>query len=166
MTEKEFRQRVLPLQRLMYGLALKMGMPPDDAADVVQETQIKLWRHRVDIPDDDGALRMYSLSTLRRECITMMRRRKPAVTLDAVAEFKAPEERASTEYRDTRHRIEVLIGSLPPGQSKVVRLSSFGGLDNAEIAEATGLSEANVRQLLSRGRRRLRELMDNNNLSS
>lgn len=75
MTEKEFRQRVLPLQRLMYGLALKMGMPPDDAADVVQETQIKLWRHRVDIPDDDGALRMYSLSTLRRECITMMRRR-------------------------------------------------------------------------------------------
>lgn len=73
MTEKEFRQRVLPLQRLMYGLALKMGMPPDDAADVVQETQIKLWRHRVDIPDDDGALRMYSLSTLRRECITMMR---------------------------------------------------------------------------------------------
>ena len=65
MTEKEFRQRVLPLQRLMYGLALKMGMPPDDAADVVQETQIKLWRHRVDIPDDDGALRMYSLSTLR-----------------------------------------------------------------------------------------------------
>lgn len=63
MTEKEFRQRVVPLQRLMYGLALKMGMPPDDAADVVQETQIKLWRHRVDIPDDDGALRMYSLST-------------------------------------------------------------------------------------------------------
>ena len=41
MTEKEFRQRVVPLQRLMYGLALKMGMPPDDAADVVQETQIK-----------------------------------------------------------------------------------------------------------------------------
>lgn len=79
MTEKEFRQRVLPLQRLMYGLALKMGMPPDDAADVVQETQIKLWRHRVDIPDDDGALRMYSLSTLRRECITMMRRRKPSM---------------------------------------------------------------------------------------
>lgn len=166
MTEKEFRQRVMPLQRLMYGLALKMGMPPDDAADVVQETEIKLWRHRVDIPDDEGALRMYSLSTLRRECITMMRRRKQAVTLDEVAEFKAPEERASTEYRDTRHRIEVLIDSLPPGQSKVVRLSSFGGLDNAEIAEATGMTEANVRQLLSRGRRKLRELMDNNNLSS
>ncbi len=48
----------------MYGLALKMGMPPDDAADVVQETQIKLWRHRVDIPDDEGALRMYSLLLL------------------------------------------------------------------------------------------------------
>ena len=40
MTEQEFRQRVLPLQRLMYGVALKMGMPPDDAADAVQETHV------------------------------------------------------------------------------------------------------------------------------
>lgn len=162
MTETEFRQRVLPLQRLMYGMALKMGMPPDDAADVVQETQIKLWRHRTEIPDDHGALRLYSVSTLRRECISMMRRRKLAVTLDEVTEFKAPDSPASTEYRDTRRRIEFLIDSLPPGQSKVVRLSSFGGLDNSEIAEATGLSEANVRQLLSRGRRKLRELINKN----
>lgn len=166
MTEKEFRQRVMPLQRLMYGLALRMGMPPDDAADVVQETQIKLWRHRAEIPDADGAMRLYSITALRRECISMMRRRKLAVTLDEATEFKAPDSSASTEYRDTLHRIEFLIDSLPPGQCKVVRLSSFGGLDNSEIAEATGLSEANVRQLLSRGCRRLRELMIDNNLSS
>lgn len=162
MTEKEFRQRVLPLQRLMYGMALRMGMPPDDAADAVQETQIKLWRHRAEIPDDDGAMRFYSITTLRRECISMMRRQKLAVAIDEAAEIKAPDSPASTEYRDTRHRIEILIDSLPPGQSRVIRLSSFGGLDNAEIAEATGQTEANVRQLLSRGRRKLRELMNKN----
>lgn len=160
MTEKEFRQRVLPLQRLMYGIALRMGMPPDDAADAVQETQVNLWRHRDGIPEDQGDLRLYSIAALRRECISMLRKRKPSVTLDEVTECQAPEEAASAEYRDTRQRMEVLIDSLPPGQCRVVRLSSFGGLDNAEIAEVTGQTETNVRQLLSRGRRRLRELLN------
>lgn len=162
MTEQEFRQRVLPLQRLMYGAALKMGMPPDDAADAVQETQVKLWRRRDGIPDDSGELRLYSMAALRNECISMLRRKKPSVALEEAAELRAPEETSSTEYRDTRRRIEILIDSLPPGQGKVIRLSSFGGLDNSEIAEATGQTENNVRQLLSRGRRRLRELLDIN----
>lgn len=92
----------------------------------------------------------------------MLRRKKPSVALEEAAELRAPEETSSTEYRDTRRRIEILIDSLPPGQGRVIRLSSFGGLDNSEIAEATGQTENNVRQLLSRGRRRLRELLDIN----
>lgn len=162
MTEKEFRQRIVPLQRLMYSVALRMGMPPDDAADVVQETQVKLWRYRDGIPENDGELRLYSMTALRRECISMLRSRKSSVGIDEVAETPAPEERSSAEYRDTRQRIEILIDSLPPGQGKIIRLSSFGGLDNSEIAEATGQTESNVRQLLSRGRRRLRELLNKN----
>lgn len=160
MTEKEFRQRVLPLQRLMYGIALRMGMPPDDAAEAVQETQIRLWRYRESIPDGGAELRSYSMTAMRRECIEMLRRRKYSVDIDELSECQAPEESSSTEYRDTRQRIETLIDSLPPGQCKVVRLSSFGGLDNAQIAEVTGQTESNVRQLLSRGRRRLRELLN------
>lgn len=160
MTEQEFRQRVLPLQRLMYGVALKMGMPPDDAADVVQETQVRLWRRRDGIPEDSTELRLYCMAALRNECISAFRRQKPAVALDEAVDLRAPEDDGSTEFRDTRRRIEVLIDSLPKGQSRVIRLSSFGGLDNSEIAEATGQTENNVRQLLSRGRRRLRELLD------
>ncbi len=72
----------------------------------------------------------------------------------------APEEDGSAEYRDQRQRIKNLIDSLPPGQRDVLRLSAFGGLDNSEIAEVTGMSESNVRQLLSRGRKRLRELFN------
>ncbi|MDE6027304.1 MAG: RNA polymerase subunit sigma-70, partial [Muribaculaceae bacterium] len=52
MEEKEFRQKVMPLQRMMYALALKLGLPPDDAADAVQETQLRLWRGREGLPED------------------------------------------------------------------------------------------------------------------
>lgn len=159
MTEQEFRQRVLPLQRLMYGVALKMGLPPDDAADAVQETQVRLWRRRDRIPDNDAELKLYCMAALRNECISALRRRKPSVALEEAEQLKTPEEESSAEYRDTRRRIETLIDSLPGSQGKVIRMSSFGGLDNAEIARATGNTENNVRQLLSRGRRRLRELL-------
>jgi len=124
MTEQEFRQRVLPLQHLMYGVALKTGLPPDDAADAVQETQVRLWRRRDRIPDDDTELKLYCMAALRK--------------LEEAEQLKTPEEESSAEYRDTRRRIETLIDSLPGSQGKVIRMSSFGGLDNAEIARATG----------------------------
>lgn len=161
MTEQEFRQKVLPLQRQMYGIALRMGIPPDDAADAVQETQIKLWRRRDGIPESDSELRLYCLAAFRNECISMLRRSRPIVGLDEAAELRG-DETETTEYRDMKHRIETLIDRLPAGQSRVIRLSGFGGLDNTEIAEATGQTENNVRQLLSRGRRRLREMIANN----
>lgn len=159
MTEQEFRERVMPLQRMMYGIALKMGIPPDDAADAVQETQVRLWRHRSGIPEPPQECRLYCLAALRNECLTAIRRTRPVEPLEEAGQQIAdmPDE---TEYRDTRRRIEILIDRLPGGQRDVIRMSGFGGLENNEIAEATGLSENNIRQLLSRGRRRLREMMD------
>lgn len=167
MTEQEFRHRVLPLQRAMYGIALRMGIPPDDAADAVQETLLRLWRRREGIPPDPGQSRMYCLAAFRNECVSQLRRSHPSVPLEEAAEIRG-EETEETEYRDTRRHIEILIDSLPRGQRRAVRLSSFGGLDNTEIAVATGQTENNVRQLLSRGRRRLRDLIEKNlkNLSS
>lgn len=164
MNEREFRRRIVPLQRLMYGTALRIGLCPEDAADTVQETLIKLWRFREGIPEDDAGTRLYCMEALRRESITTLRKQKPKVPLDQVSGIRTPEDRSSAEYRDTRRWIETLIDSLPPDQAKVVRLGSFGGLDNAEIAEVTGLSPANVRQLLSRGRRRLKEMINRKNI--
>lgn len=82
MTEQEFRQLVIPLQKLMFGIALKMGLAPNDAADAVQETQIKLWRHRDGIPEDPGDLRLYSMAAVRRQCISMLRSRKISVSIE------------------------------------------------------------------------------------
>lgn len=156
MTEKEFRQRVMSLHRLMYGMALRMGMPPDDAADAVQDTQLKLWRLRHGIPEDPDELRLYCLKAFRNSCISWFRRQHPEESADSLSDTPSPSA-SDAEYRDTRAAIERLIDSLPEGQRTAIRLSSFGGLDNNEIAATTGLSEANVRQLLSRGRRKLRE---------
>lgn len=160
MTEREFQERVVPLQSLMYALSLKLKIPPDDSADIIQETLIKLWRYRDSIPADATGLKAYCLKTFRNECISAVRKSKPTAWLDEAPEIGCADGE-SAEYHDTRERIENIVDSLPQGQREVLRLSGFGGFDNKEIARATGMTENNVRQLLSRGRRRLRELFAN-----
>lgn len=159
----------MPLRRLMYGVALRMGIPPDDAADAVQEALVKLWRHRDGIPREPAELRLYCLASLRNECLTQLRRRRETPSpLEEAAALKAPPDSDSAlmaEYSDTRRHIESLLDTLPPGQREAIRLSGFGGLDNTEIARATGQTENNVRQLLSRGRRRLRQLLELNRIT-
>ena len=161
MEEKEFRQKVMPLQRRMYAVALKLGMPPDDAADAVQETQLKLWRGREGIPEKPGALTAYCMVSLRNECISILRKRRDQSPLDQAGQIIGETGPEAVEMRDTRRHIEQLIDLLPEGQQRVIRLSSFGEFDVPEIVEATGYSAGNVRQLLSRGRKRLRELFIN-----
>lgn len=51
-----------------------------------------------------------------------------------------------------------LLKRLPENQRTVVVMSAVTGLSNSEISQATGLSAENVRVLLSRGRKKLREL--------
>lgn len=159
MTEKEFKSKVvLPMKSVMYGIALRMGISPDEAADVVQDTLIRLWRANDRIPLDEAGARAYCMAAFRNCCITAIGRRRDNVPLDAVAEI-ASGDADSAEYSDTRRKIEILIKGLPPGQRDVIRMSGFADMDCDEIARATGLTEGNVRQLLSRGRKRLRELM-------
>ena len=161
MEETEFREKVMPLQRMMYAMALKMGLPPDDAADAVQETQLKLWRGREGIPEDPAATKAYCMVSFRNECLSILRRRLDTTDIENAAGLRSSSVTEMLEANDTKVRIEQLIDSLPEGQQRVIRLSSFGEYDVMEISEVTGYSPGNVRQLLSRGRKRLRELFGN-----
>ena len=158
MEEKEFRQKVMPLQRMMYALALKLGLPPDDAADAVQETQLRLWRGREGLPEDPPAMKAYCMIAIKNECLSVIRRRRETTPIEDALGVKAETDAGEIEAKDTRRRMEQLIDSLPDGQRRVIRLSSFGEFDVMEISDATGFTPGNVRQLLSRGRKRLREL--------
>lgn len=160
MTEQEFRQQVLTLKGAMYGAGVRAGLSPDEAADAVQETLIGLWRSRQKIPPEPQTRQRYCFIAFRNMLVDTVKRRRHDADITESTGVKAPPE-YDTEYASTRRRLEQLIAMLPPAQAEVIRLSSFGDLDNRQIAEATGETEVNVRQLLSRARRRLRDLFDN-----
>ena len=66
--------------------------------------------------------------------------------------------RASVVVLDELNRVNEAIDALPPLSRRVLRMNAYDGCSGQEIAEATGLSEANVRVILSRTRKRLRTL--------
>jgi RNA polymerase sigma-70 factor (ECF subfamily) len=58
-------------------------------------------------------------------------------------------------------RIRDWVDMLPPRQRDVVLLRDVEGLDSDEVCSVLGLSDANLRVLLHRGRSRLRQLIEN-----
>jgi RNA polymerase sigma-70 factor (ECF subfamily) len=56
--------------------------------------------------------------------------------------------------------LERALASLGPRQREIIALRFGGGLSGPEIATATGLSLANVQQILSRSLRRMRSLIE------
>lgn len=133
----------------------------DEADDVVQDTLLRLWtlRDRLDCYDNIDAVAMV---TARRLAIDALRRTgcRPSERLDEDCQ-QASDEMMPDEVADAglgEALASQLLSKLPDRQAMIVKMRHADGLEPAEIAVLTGISEGNVRTLLSRGRQRLRQL--------
>ena len=62
------------------------------------------------------------------------------------------------DNRESLQLVTLLMNKLPEQQRQVLQLRAFNECSFEEIESITGLTSVNVRTLLSRGRRRLKEL--------
>lgn len=161
MNESQFKSRVLPLHKTLFAYALVILGDEGDAADCLQDAMTKLWENRFRLEQIDN-LQAYAAVTVKHIALSMTERgrRRPVAFGDDPPDFPdpAPSPAVVTERRDDLHTVSALISELPENQRRVVLMSAVSGLSNAEIASSTGLSDDNVRVLLSRGRKRLRQL--------
>ena len=148
MTTEQFKQQILPFHAMMYGVAKAILESEDDACDAVQDSMMSLWQKRDSLPSVAN-LRAYCAASVRNQCMTMVRER--AVHRQESLEVAPAVVDDSTEKRvddaDAIARLSNVIDRLPAR-----------GLSNDEIAQATGLDNQNVRALLSRGRRKIKEM--------
>lgn len=157
MTNAEFIAFMTDLHDDMHRLATAVTGSPEDASDAVQETMLKLWRVRQKIPPDRPGAEAYCFKSIRMNCYTLLSRRKPE---ENIPDIPLPAEDAADSraiFSDSQRILMQLIDRLPDNQKTVIRLSSLEGADIARTAKMTDLTETNVRQLLSRARKTLRE---------
>ena len=162
MDSSAFKRLLLPHYRQMYVTAMTILRNSDDASDAVQEAFTRLWEKRDDLPNIDNP-EAYCVTTIRRICIDRLRRTTFPIndlTEDTLLISDDSDEQA--DNRESIQLITLLMSKLPEQQRQVLQLRAFNDCSFEEIESITGLTGVNVRTLLSRARRRMRELFNSN----
>lgn len=123
---------------------------------------MKLWQIRDSLPPDKELL-PFLLTVVRNLCLDRLRSRQIKddtiedvdISLDYIQPLDIDDK---VEEKDRLRHLLGLINQLPPDQQKVLRLRAIDDLSTDEIAKQLNITPENVRQLLSRARKRLRDM--------
>jgi RNA polymerase sigma-70 factor (ECF subfamily) len=129
----------------------------EDAEDLVQETLVALHTRR-DTYDPNYPLTAWMYAIARYRLIDFLRRAKHRVTapIDGIDPGDVdPEYEAS----DARRDVAALLNKLPEKQRTAIRMVKLEEKSVKETAEATGLSESDIKISVHRGLKTLMRLM-------
>lgn len=144
----------MPLYQDMYRMAVAILGDKDDACDAVQQSMLSLWE-KLRPGSMPLNIRAYCLTTLRNRCLDMLKKRLHTAQIETVAECEFVEEPLTG---DDAAKMAMIISRLPQAEQTVIRLSAFGECSTREIALEMGISDNYVRQLLYRGRKKIKAL--------
>lgn len=154
-----FKQLLLPLYPRLQRVALRMLGNVEDAEDMVQEVYMKLWGKREELPDVQN-MEADCVALTKNMCIDRLRLAEvDRVDVDDVPlSLAAADDVASQlERQDAVEQVKLIIETLPEKQQQVITLRDIRDCTFEEIEEQTGLTAVNVRALLSRARKTIRE---------
>ena len=157
---QSFSQRILPIQSRLFRLA-RMYLPvAQDAEDMVQETLMKLWNRRHDL-DRYESLEAVAVQTVRNGCLDRIkshgyRKQGPDESaLENTAAGLTPYQQ--TESTDNGDLLKRLIASLPELYRLILHLRDVEEYSFEEIEAVTHLEINNIRVILSRARKKVRD---------
>ena len=127
-----FKRKFLPFHAKLFRIAYILVESKEDAEDILQDVYFKLWTRREELED---------IKTPEAFCVTLVK--------NACLDFM----RSADEVR----LVQKLINRLPENQRQVLRLRSMDDCTMEEIEQITGLTAVNIRVLLTRARKTLRE---------
>ena len=131
-----------------------------DAEDMVQETYLKLWKKREALPPDIESMEAYSIAIIRNLCLDALKAPQMEEEHHPIEELNMPQTGSlvhEVEMKDEASIVCQIIGALPEQQRQIVEMRDVDDCSYEEIVQATGLSAVNIRVLLSRARKKIRE---------
>jgi RNA polymerase sigma-70 factor, ECF subfamily len=148
-----------------YTLAVRLTGNEEDARDVVQEAYLRAWKGLKRFRGDSQfSTWMYRITANASYTHVEKRKRLRTSTLDDVDEpiderLEAKPE-AMAESSAGLAELAEALDALPPKLRQIVILKDVYGLPHDAIAEELHISVAAAKVRLHRGRKRLRELLD------
>ena len=147
MTVKEYNRSVDEYSDSVYRF-IRGNLKDDDRSnDIVQDSYEKLWRHVAEI--EFTVVKSWLFSTAYHTMIDIIRREKRMTGMEPVHEREMIHE---SHYSDLNEILHQALERLPEQQKTAVMLRDYEGYSYKEIGDITGLSEAQVKINIYRGR--------------
>ncbi|MDA1188753.1 MAG: RNA polymerase sigma factor [Chloroflexi bacterium] len=161
-----FKQIIEEFSDMVYNVAYRIMGNPHDAEEVAQdaflsaykaydkfrgESQVKTWLYRI----TTNAALMRIRKTKRAKEMT-----QPGGLEDIDISSKGPLPHDLAANSELGEKLKGAIAELPPDFRTAVVLRDVEGLDNQEAADALGVSVANFKSRLHRGRLILRKQLE------
>ena len=159
MQASDFKQLFLPCHRKLFSVAYRLMSNAQAAEDMVQETFLKLWMQRDKMEKVDNP-EAYSITVLRRIFYDKMRAgHLQEVDKDVGSLQVSSSQNISKQLEETDEyqRVRLLINHLPEPQARIMLMRDIEDRSFDEISTETGLTEVNIRSILSRARKKIRE---------
>ena len=161
-------------ERRAYVMALHLTRSPHDAADLVQDTYLKAWRHFGTYMPSSPFLN-WLLRIMTRTYLDNRRRSNPVRSAESINamvspsdgeihEIHLPDPSEPADAGLIRSEFVVAVrqamAELPEAYRQAIALCDLEGLSYAEIAVRQGTTIGTVRSRIHRGRRQLRDVLE------
>jgi RNA polymerase sigma-70 factor (ECF subfamily) len=170
-------QLILKYQNRIYNIVLKICRDPDDAAELTQETFVKIienlnrfegrssfytWAFRIAVNltlnycQRNARLALRSLDAEEEQCDSQARH----VLKDLLSDDSSPDPAALAQSKELYEIVVKALMRLDDAQRAVVVLRDIEGMSYARIAEVLDIELGTVRSRLSRARSKLRDVLE------
>lgn len=148
------------LQSRLKATARQLLNDDSEADDALQDAFYRLWQHRLDVTTTPQAEGM-SVTTVRNICLDTLRRRKrdtniplDQANIESTESYESHDDRAEL-YESVKRIIDQ---NLSEREKAIITMRDTMGMDFADIADELDISENNVRMILSRARKNVRNI--------
>lgn len=160
MDAERFKQLFLPFHPKLYRIAYILVENKADAEDILQDAYYKLWNKREELGDIRNP-EAFCVTLVKNLCLDFLRsphrhRRQEEIGKADTLEIESSPEK-ELEIQDKIRLLRRLINQLPTHQKQVIKLREINECSLDEIEQITGLGAGNIRVLLSRARKSIRE---------
>ena len=154
-SKAEFCTNIKKYENTMYAVAYSVVKNEHDAGDAVGEAILKAYAH-LDTLKNPDAFKAWILRIVHNEAVELIRKNTPTMDIEAANQVPLDDtETKRTEKMDLREAVK----NLPQPYRTVITLYYYESLSMEDIASITGATALAVRKQLSRGRKRLRQML-------
>lgn len=160
MDADSFKRLFLPLHPKLFRIAYALVESKADAEDILQDAYCKLWNRRDELAGIQSP-EAFCVTLVKNLCLDFLRsahaNRHDEEITEAITLSTDSSPEKELETQDKIRQVQRLINKLPQNQRQVLKLRGINDCSLDEIEQITGLSAVNIRVLLSRARKIIRE---------